>query len=84
MTTFYGFFGAILALVIFAAGVITGWRGYEYLRKKNAVIAEQTLGEEERRRLEREQEAFRAMLNYNVEMAYSADPLTELKKDEVE
>lgn len=84
MTIFYGFLGAIMALVIFAAGVIVGWRGYDYMRKKNAKIAEQELGEEERRRLEREQEAFRAMLNYNAEMAYAAAPMSDLQKDEVE
>ena len=84
MTVFYGFLGAILALSIFAAGVFAGWRGYDFMRKKNAAIAEQELGEEERRRLASEQEAFRAMLNYNAERAYADAPMNGLQKEEVE
>lgn len=66
----YGFVGAILALGLFAAGAYCGWRMNEKLREKKAVIAEQQIGEAERERLKREQEAFRTMLNYNPDMAY--------------
>lgn len=71
MTIVYGFLGAVLALGVFAAGAICGWRLNEKLREKRAVIAEQELGEAERERLRKEQEAFRSMLNYNAEQAYA-------------
>ena len=66
----YGFLGAILALGLFAAGFFFGWRMSEKMREKQTVIAEQQIGEAERDRLKREQEAFRTMLNYNPDMAY--------------
>lgn len=66
----YGFVGAILALGLFAAGAYCGWRMNDNLREKKAVITERQIGEAERERLKREQEAFRTMLNYNPDMAY--------------
>lgn len=66
----YGFVGAILALGLFAAGAYCGWRMNDKLREKKTVIAEREIGEAERNRLKREQEAFRTMLNYNPDMAY--------------
>lgn len=66
----YGFVGAILALGLFAAGAYCGWRMNDKLREKKAVITERQIGEAERERLKREQEAFRTMLNYNPDMAY--------------
>jgi hypothetical protein len=66
----YGFVGAILALGLFAAGAYCGWRMNDKLREKKTVIAEREIGEAERDRLKREQEAFRTMLNYNPDMAY--------------
>ena len=69
----YGFIGAILALMLFGGGVVVGWKCNDKLREKKAVIAEQTLGEEERRRLKQEQDAFRTMLNYSPEMAYGVN-----------
>ena len=81
MTIVYGFLGAILALGVFAAGVICGWRLNEKLREKRAVIAERQLGEEERERLRKEQEAFRTMLNYNVDQAYGFTPADYLSED---
>ena len=66
----YGFVGAILALGLFATGAYCGWRMNDKLREKKTVIAEREIGEAERNRLKREQEAFRTMLNYNPDMAY--------------
>jgi hypothetical protein len=73
MTFIYGFLGAILALGVFATGVICGWRLNEKMREKKAVIAEQQVGEEERRRLKAEQDAFRQLINYNTSVAYGPD-----------
>ena len=73
MTFFYGFLGAILALGVFATGAICGWRLNETMREKKAVIAEQQVGEEERRRLKAEQDAFRQLINYNTSVAYGPD-----------
>ena len=73
MTFFYGFLGAILALGVFATGAICGWRLKEKMREKKAVIAEQQVGEEERRRLKAEQDAFRQLINYNTSVAYGPD-----------
>ena len=70
MSFVIGFAGAILALGVFAVGVICGWRMNEKMREKKAVITERQIGEAERERLKREQEAFRTMLNYNPDMAY--------------
>jgi len=74
MTMVYGFLGAVIALGVFAAGVFCGWRLSEKLREKRAVIAEQQIGEQERERLRKEQEAFRTMLNYNADQAYGTAP----------
>lgn len=73
MTFIYGFLGAILALGVFATGAICGWRLNEKMREKKAVIAEQQVGEEERRRLKAEQDAFRQLINYNTSVAYGPD-----------
>lgn len=73
MTFFYGFLGAVLALGVFATGAICGWRLNEKMHEKKAVIAEQQVGEEERRRLKAEQDAFRQLINYNTSVAYGPD-----------
>ena len=73
MSFVIGFAGAILALGVFAVGVVCGWRMNEKMREKKAVITERQIGEAERERLKREQEAFRTMLNYNPDMAYGVN-----------
>lgn len=83
MCLIYGFIGAILALLLFGGGVICGWKCNDKLREKKAVIAEQTLGEEERQRLKQEQDAFRTMLNYNSDMAYGVGVAETLQESEV-
>jgi len=70
MSFILGSLGACLVLVVFAAGWIAAGR----MSEKKAVIAEQKIGEEERRRLKAEQDAFRTLLNYNTEVAYGPDP----------
>jgi len=74
MSFILGSLGACLVLVVFAAGWFAGDRVAEKRREKKAVIAEQKIGEEERRGLKAEQDAFRTLLNYNTEMAYGPDP----------
>jgi len=65
-----GMLGAGLVLAAFAAG----WLAAGRMAEKRAVTAEKQVGEEERRRLKAEQDAFRTLLNYNTEMAYGPDP----------
>ena len=84
MTFIYGFLGAVLALGVFAAGAICGWRLNEKMREKKAVIAEQQVGEEERRRLKAEQDAFRQLINYNTSVAYGPDINEYLNPEESE
>jgi hypothetical protein len=84
MTFIYGFLGAVLALGVFATGAICGWRLNEKMREKKAVIAEQQVGEEERRRLKAEQDAFRQLINYNTSVAYGPDPSEYMNPEESE
>ena len=84
MTFFYGFLGAILALGVFATGAICGWRLNEKMREKKAVIAEQQVGEEERRRLKAEQDAFRQLINYNTSVANGPDMSEYMNPEESE
>ena len=65
-----GVAGAILVMVIFAAGFFAGWRGKKAwsAHTQRAVVRE--ISEKERARLQAEQEAFSGLMNYNAETAY--------------
>lgn len=65
-----GFCGALAVLLIFALGVLAGWKLRIYLHQKfNARTAEE-ITEAEKKRLEEEQQAFDRMYKYNVNDAY--------------
>ncbi len=71
----YGALGAILVLLLFAAGVYTGCRLYakardtEEARRPKAEPPEET----ERRQLIADQRAFRQLMSYNADVAYDTD-----------
>ena len=70
MQFLYGALGVVLALVLFAAGVFTGWKVkeqvYAVMRKKYA----KELTDKERQQLIEEQEAFSELMGYNADVAY--------------
>ncbi len=70
MEFIYGALGVILALLLFSAGVFTGWRVKECLVQAARKSYAEELTEKEREQLREEQEAFANLMNYNVDMAY--------------
>lgn len=84
MAFIFGFLGALLALAVFAAGVICGGSLSKKRQEKQDVIEEERVGEAERRRLKSEQDAFRTLLNYNPDMAYGLNMNDYVQADEGE
>ena len=70
MGILYGALGVVLALLLFAAGVFTGWRIKDRLIKVARQSYAEELTEKEREALKAEQEAFSALMGYNVDTAY--------------
>ena len=70
MTLFiFGFLGALMALLLFSAGVAAGWAARRfYVRGQSPSV--EAPGEQERRRLIEEQQAFRLLQNYSAERTY--------------
>lgn len=66
----YGIIGFALAAALFISGFLLGWRmrGERY----RAPTPEE-LGEQERKRLISEQNAFRELINYNTDVAYGLE-----------
>lgn len=65
----YGFLGALMALLLFSSGAVVGWAVHRFYAKSQTPSVESP-GEQERRRLIEEQQAFRLLQNYSVERAY--------------
>ena len=79
----YGALGVLLVLGLFGLGFFMGWKGRMFWQKHTAKAVATELSEQERRELRAEQEAFRQVLNYNVDTAYGLAPsLDELAKEE--
>lgn len=66
----YGAVGVLAVLLLLFTGAIIGWKVRIAFEKHNQKVIRQELTEEERRKFQADQEAFSAMLNYNVDMAY--------------
>lgn len=64
----FGLIGMLLALALLTAGVLFGYKLAEYKHNTKPVVKE--AGEDERRRLIAEQNAFQILMGYNPEMAY--------------
>lgn len=68
---FLGALGAVLALLLFGAGVYVGVKGNGRLFETAAdKVHTETIAEEERRRLIEDQRAFQTLVNYSPDMAY--------------
>lgn len=77
----YGAVGVLAVLLFLFGGAVLGWKARVAYEEHNKKVIRQELTEEERRKFQESQEAFEAMLNYNVETAYGTQPtLTELAK----
>lgn len=84
MSFILGFLGALLALAAFVTGWISGGHMAKQRQEKRAATEERKVGEEERRRLKSEQDAFRTLLNYNSDMAYGLNMNDYVQADEGE
>lgn len=68
----YGMLGAFLTLLLFAAGVVVGFKLRSRIAEHEASKRPkpETPAEEERRRLIEDQKAFRTMMGYNADTAF--------------
>lgn len=64
-----GFFGALVVLALLTAGALIGWKAHKSFVRYTAPSAE-PIDEQERKRLEAEQDAFRQLQNYSADTAY--------------
>lgn len=62
--------GTLAVLGLVSLGAFCGWKARGLLQQHNAVPE---ASEEERRRIEAEQQAFSSMMGYNIETAYGMD-----------
>jgi len=67
---FYGLGGALCLLLLLAGGFLLGWfaRGSQGARLRREQAEELT--EKQKRELRAEQDAFRQLLGYNIDVAY--------------
>lgn len=73
MSFLYGALGMVLVLAVFAVGVAVGWKLKIKADDKTVDVQQQAIGEKERQQMLEDQQAFRIMLSYNVDMAYGID-----------
>jgi len=64
-----GFLGGLAVVALLSVGGLCGWNAHKTFIKHTAPVAEKP-GDEERRRLREEQQAFRELQNYSTERAY--------------
>ena len=69
-----GAVGAVSVMLLFAAGVFTGWKLYEAADKRRVRKTAAELSDKQLQELKEQQEAFRQMQNYSVETAYGYRP----------
>jgi hypothetical protein len=78
----YGAVGVIAVLLLLFIGAIIGWKARIAFENHNQKVIRQELTDEERRRFQADQDAFSAMINYNVDMAYGKpQTLADLAKE---
>lgn len=66
MTFLYGFFGGLAVVGLLALGALAGWKAHKAFARPKAVTPEQ----DELKRMEAQQKAFRELSNYSMETAY--------------
>jgi len=64
-----GFIGAIMAVLLLTAGFAAGWMGCR-MHLKRTTTKPEVMGEQERKRLLEQQQAFQYLQNYSAERAY--------------
>ncbi len=69
MSILMGFFGALLAVGLLAAGGACGWLAHRAVQRHTRPVLPQ-VEEQERRKLMEQQKAFHLLQNYTVEQAY--------------
>lgn len=70
MEFIYGALGVVLALGLFAFGAFVGWRIKERMIEAARRSYAEEITEKEREELRAEQEAFSALMGYNIDTAY--------------
>jgi len=73
MEFLYGALGMIAVLLVFAAGAVVGWKAKERVNTAKTEIKMEALSEKEAAELKQEEQAFSAMIGYNIDMAYGID-----------
>lgn len=74
-----GVLSFVLVAAVFCGGIFVGWKLHtEKLRPPTL----EELGEQERKRLIAEQNAFRELINYNTDMAYGLSVPDESTREE--
>ena len=73
----YGAIGVIVALLLFSAGVLLGWKLNDSYRAHAKQTVAKELTEAERRRAKEDAEAFNTMMNYSSDVAYGIARLGE-------
>lgn len=65
-----GFLGALVAIVLFGAGTLLGWKLNDALAASAQKVTADVLSEKQKQAVKEEQEAWTALHNYSVETAY--------------
>lgn len=71
----YGAIGVIVALILFAAGCLLGWKLNDSYRAHAKQTVAKELTETERIRAKEDAEAFNTMMNYSSDVAYGITKL---------
>ena len=75
-----GFLGALVALALFGAGCLLGWKLNDRLAVSEQKVTAEALTEKQKQRLKEEEEAWAALHNYSPEIAYGM-PLKSTAKE---
>lgn len=75
-----GFLGALVALALFGAGTLLGWKLNESLTASAQKVTAEVLTEKQKQAVKDEQEAWMALHNYSAEIAYGM-PLKSTPKE---
>lgn len=77
MEFIYGALGVVVTILLFAAGVFTGWKVREQVYASTRKIYAKELTEKERQQLIEDQTAFSELMGYNIEVAYGLNETPE-------